>query len=462
MTSIGEFAFVGCNGLTSITIPSSVTSIGDEAFNGCSSLSSINIPNSVTTIGVCAFANCSSLISVNIPEGVTSIESETFSSCSSLISIIIPDGVTFVGDFAFYGCNSLTKIIIPASVEIIYPYAFEDCSSLLSIYAQPTTPPSLYDSSFSEYSMQLNVPSGCLVAYQNAQGWSNFTNVDDGNMYYQLSITVTGHGTATYGTTEVENTTTMFDVKEAANATITITPDEGYNISTVMVGGIDKTDEVVNGVLTLSNITANTTVAVTFAYGGETASLTIGSTGMATFCSTNDLDFSEVNGLKAYVGAGFNRTTGTLTMLEVTDVPAGTGLIVMGNAGNYQVPVRASANVYANLLQGVTTATNISQTADGYTNYILGNGANGLGFYLVSSNGGSLSAGKAYLRIPTAIAGSRSVIDMEFTEGVTGIDNTEAETIANGAYYTLSGLKIEGVPTKQGMYVKDGRIVMVK
>ena len=153
--------------------------------------------------------------------------------------------------------------------------------------------------------------------------------------------------------------------------------------------------------MTISNISANVTVEVIFMTAGETATVAIGSTGMATYCSTSDLDFSDVEGLKAYIGAGFNRTTGKLTMLEVTDVPAGTGLIVKGNAGTYEVPVKASASVYANLLEGVTTATNISKTADGYTNYILGNGANGVGFYLVSSAGGSLSAGKAYLRIPT-------------------------------------------------------------
>lgn len=356
----------------------------------------------------------------------------------------------------------MKSVTVPSTVEVIYQEAFANCYGLESVNAQPTTPPFLYDNSFSDYSVPLNVPSGCLEAYQAAQGWSNFTNVSDGIMYYQLSITAKGHGMATYGTTEVENATTTFDVAEGANATITITPDDGYSISSVIVGGVDKTSEVVNGMLTLSNVTANVTVVVTFAYGGEMASVTIGSTGMATYCSTSDLDFSEVDGLKVYIGAGFNCTTGKLTMLEVTDVPAGTGLIVKGNAGTYEVPVKASASVYANLLEGVTTATNISQTADGYTNYILGNGANGVGFYLVSSAGGSLSAGKAYLRIPTVLAGSRIVIDVEFSEGVTGIDDPELGETTSGDFFTLSGQRLEGTPSKAGMYVKDGRVVIIK
>ena len=73
VTSIGDHAFWGCSGLTSVTIPSSVTSIGDDAFYGCRGLTSVTIPSSVTSIGVWAFYNCRGLTSVTIPSSVTSI-----------------------------------------------------------------------------------------------------------------------------------------------------------------------------------------------------------------------------------------------------------------------------------------------------------------------------------------------------------------------------------------------------
>jgi len=79
--AIAEFAFAGCIGLTSITIPASVTSIGHSAFYMCSSLTSIAIPANVTSIGQAAFAYCSSLKNITIPASVTSIGSRAFSEC---------------------------------------------------------------------------------------------------------------------------------------------------------------------------------------------------------------------------------------------------------------------------------------------------------------------------------------------------------------------------------------------
>lgn len=83
-TSIGEFAFLECISLTSITIPDSVTSIGTYAFYGCNSLTSVTIPDSVTSIDDWTFGGCISLTSVTIPDSVTSIGYSAFSNCSGL------------------------------------------------------------------------------------------------------------------------------------------------------------------------------------------------------------------------------------------------------------------------------------------------------------------------------------------------------------------------------------------
>ena len=126
-------AFRGCSGLTSVTIPTSVTSIGDYAFDGCSGLKSITIPTSVTSIGNYVFYGCSGLTSVTIPNSVTSIGNYAFYGCSSLTSVTIPNSVTSIGNYAFYGCSSLNSITIPSSVMTIGVHPFSDCIGLTSI-----------------------------------------------------------------------------------------------------------------------------------------------------------------------------------------------------------------------------------------------------------------------------------------------------------------------------------------
>ncbi|MEE0994867.1 MAG: leucine-rich repeat domain-containing protein [Prevotella sp.] len=109
---LGDFAFWGCSGLTSLTLPSGVTSIGWGAFGYCSGLTSLTLPSSVTSIGGDAFYGCSGLTSLTLPSGVTSIGEEAFVGCSGLTSLTIPSGVTWIGEWAFNGCSGLTSIYV--------------------------------------------------------------------------------------------------------------------------------------------------------------------------------------------------------------------------------------------------------------------------------------------------------------------------------------------------------------
>ena len=136
LTSIGSFAFSGCSGLASITIPGSVTNIGVGAFERCSGLTSITIPNSVTSIGGSAFYFCSGLTSVTIPNSMTSIGYSVFLGCRGLTSVTIPNSVTSIGNSAFLGCSGLTSVTIPNSVMSIGVNPFAFCSKLYKIEVQ--------------------------------------------------------------------------------------------------------------------------------------------------------------------------------------------------------------------------------------------------------------------------------------------------------------------------------------
>ena len=179
VTSIGEWAFYGCFRLTSVTIPDSVTSIGYYAFYCCSSLTSVTIPDSVTSIGDGAFNICSSLKNVAIGNSVTSIGELAFYDCISLTSVTIGNSVTSIGDYAFYDCISLTSVTIPNSVTSIGEYAFCLCSSLKNVYCKPTTPPTgaslMFDSNAS--GRKIYVPTASVEAYKSAQSWSDYASV---------------------------------------------------------------------------------------------------------------------------------------------------------------------------------------------------------------------------------------------------------------------------------------------
>ena len=104
---LGDYAFSGCSGLTSLTLPSSVTSIGKDAFTGCSGLTSLTIPSGVTSIGKWAFYGCSGLTSLTIPSGVTSIGGYAFYGCSGLTSIYVyPENLPKLGTDIFNGCDA--------------------------------------------------------------------------------------------------------------------------------------------------------------------------------------------------------------------------------------------------------------------------------------------------------------------------------------------------------------------
>ena len=156
VTSIGEYAFVSCSSLTSVTIGNSVTSIGRMAFEECFRLTSVTISNSVTSIGEMAFEDCRSLTSVTIPNSVTSIEYG-----------------------AFYNCSSLTSVTIGNSVTSIEVYAFADCSSLDTVTCLAMTPPVLDEDVFYGcYYPTLFVPCAALSDYQVHEQWGRFKTIE--------------------------------------------------------------------------------------------------------------------------------------------------------------------------------------------------------------------------------------------------------------------------------------------
>ena len=140
ITSIGDYAFSDCDGLISATIEEGVPT-GANMFNGCDNLTTVNLPESLTTIADGSFANCSALNHVTIPDNVTKIGTSAFCLCNELSDITLGRGLTTIGDFAFKNCDNLETIQLPSNLKEIGKEAFRECDILKSI----TLPDSVTD-----------------------------------------------------------------------------------------------------------------------------------------------------------------------------------------------------------------------------------------------------------------------------------------------------------------------------
>lgn len=133
VTSIGEKVFKDFSNITTVSLPATLTSIGAYAFSGCSSMKTINIPVGVTKISEYSFADCSSLEDIELPAGLTTIETYAFHCCTSLKSIELPFGVKTLGKWSFAYCINLESIKLPDGITTIGERSFSQCRRLKEI-----------------------------------------------------------------------------------------------------------------------------------------------------------------------------------------------------------------------------------------------------------------------------------------------------------------------------------------
>ena len=123
VTSIGNTAFDGATGITSLSIPNSVTSIGNQAFRYVSLISTVNLPNSITTIGSQAFAGTTALQEINFPDSLTNIGTSAFEG-SGLVSVSLTGPNVTLGAGSFQQMGQLHTVVIGSGVTTIPDVAF--------------------------------------------------------------------------------------------------------------------------------------------------------------------------------------------------------------------------------------------------------------------------------------------------------------------------------------------------
>ena len=524
VTSIGAQAFE-CSGLTSINIPNSVTSIGNGAFGFCSGLKSVNISNNVTSIGEFTFRECSALESIIIPDAVTSIGPYAFANCSSLKNVDIGSGITrfIIGRYdsrTFYKCPLRVVTCHATSVPGFYDTAGQRYGSMteeMSIF---------YESSY-KYAT-LIVPDEAYEAYSTTTPWKDFGNIakmseatvvtahnytreyGEPNPTFEYTSTAplngepaffcpvgvnSAPGTYVIGISQgtATNTGLIF-----VNGTLTITKApltakvNSYTINTsdamptfdATYTGLKNgeaetvlnpvftctaTDSNTPGIydITLTTTTNNYDVTIepgTLTIKPASSDISITAAGMGTYCSPYDLDFSGVTDLRAYIITGYDWQSKRVYATRVYDVPAGTGIYLVGNAGDYNIPSSNSTSYYINMLVGTLSETWIDPTDGDYTNLRLTGSDPSNASFKTFSKGRAFSANRAYLQIPTdVLSNSANAVGIIFDDEVDGIEqfNMNADD-SNADWYTLDGRKLSGKPTQKGVYVVKGRKIVVK
>ena len=447
---IGDYAFEGCTNLTSVVIPNSVTEIRERAFYGCTSLTSVVFGNSVKDIGPASFQLCTSLISLTIPSSVTNIGSGAFNGGASLISLTIGDittpigDVTSMADFNSFGfAPLLVNILGPISrinVAVVsggYPMASRSLESLRI----PKTITSIEERSFqwwntvpNIYCYAENVPSADAEAFHSSRYYRD---------YYEYKNPDT-----------LLIDTSLRDSLRIIKATL--------HVPASAIDAYRNTEPWCN---------FEEIVPI-----GEPTNIIKLKANYGTFCSNVDLDFTNAEGIKAYIVSSYSKSDDDiiLYLTRVYNVPSGTGIIVSGKAGHtYQIPIGDSTATPTNLLIGTTDDISLDTTF-GYIyddvdyrfkNFILANGSSGIGFF--PTKGGTLAAGKAYLPIPIRLCGNESDVKglaMVFDdEGeVTRINEPETRLRHNEIWYSIDGQKLFRQPMRPGMYICNGQKVIIK
>ena len=194
--------------------------------------------------------------------------------------------------------------------------------------------------------------------------------------------------------------------------------------------------------------------------------------GIRTFASTVATDFTTLSslGLTAYIVSAFDGTAGTLTLTAAGVVPAETGLLLKGTASTtFVVPFATDAEApTTNYLVGVTDGTtSVPETTATNTNFILANGTHGINWYTLSE-AGAIGANKAYLSLPTEqlnLSSSAPGFTWVYDGETTSLKNVQRSTFnvqCDNSWYTLDGRKLDKQPTQKGIYVVNGKKVVIK
>ena len=413
---------------------------------------------------------------------------------------VVSGNVTFDGQLRFNDGHSHLIVCDGAHLTASAPVASEDAiyghNVGITIYGQTLGTGTITANGASNgcgigSGSNITINGGTIIA----TGMYGFYSTLDGIIINRGTVTVTGTDIGIYS--DGNNVTINGGIVNAtggnvgiyAGETITLgwtNPTDRITVSSYAVGDIIASGHyyirVKNGQTltdgtngysgTLYDINNGTITGDASVLAGQTiqpaVALAMNGAGIMTYASPYALDLSNVN---AYVVSSYSNTNSTLTLTKVTEAPANTGLLLKAKEDSQKgttvaLPLKASAEAIAsNLLVGVLSdATVVPQTDGSKTNFILANGKYGIDWYTLSEDG-VIGANKAYLQLLTSQVNNAREFTWVYDDGETTEMNEELrmknEEFNATGWYTLEGRKLDGKPTKKGLYIHNGRKVLV-
>ena len=440
VTSIGNGTFRDCTGLTSVIIPEGVKSIDDRAFEGCTRLTSVNIPESATSIGDGAFRGCTSLTSMpTLPTTMTAISPELFCDCAGFSSVTIPDGIVSIGSRAFDGCTGITSVTIPNTVTSIDEYAFCDCEALTSI----VIPNSVTSIGRQAFSWCYGLTSVTLGRGVTSIGYSAFEGC---GALKEICSLIQEPFTISYDTFQITDSQTntfkypyaILYVPAGTRSKYVATPSWNEFRSIVemtVVSPVEDVTTVNTESLSGQNLTDNVVDGVYYNLGSDGYDASDGS-----IVINQPTDISKLGYNKPGTGDVKNKFTGIIFKVAVGK---GTITVKVKTSGNAQLAVKVG--------NGAPTTASKSEKGDVVVNYDVTEESYVYIYSTVSGSGTRASSNDVV-----------KIYGLTVRPDATGIAEVKREPIANNRYYTLDGRQVVGKPTAKGIYILNGRKVVMK